>query len=79
MITNRVACQASQLFKGVGPVAGNIRLGGKFTSNLSLLVDLELLSQIARAHRLFRAVRADHAGELDLRVRHGGQRLHQRL
>ena len=30
MITNRVACQASQLFKGVGPVAGNIRLGGSF-------------------------------------------------
>eukprot|EP01043_Picozoa_sp_COSAG02_P060827 COSAG02_NODE_8036_length_2738_cov_6.194013_2_plen_333_part_00 len=30
MVTNRVACQASQLFKGVGPVAGNIRLGGSF-------------------------------------------------
>ena len=30
MITNRVACQASHLFKGVAPVAGNIRLGGSF-------------------------------------------------
>lgn len=37
MITNRVACQASQLFKGVGPVAGNIRLGGSFVRTYATL------------------------------------------
>jgi polyhydroxybutyrate depolymerase len=30
MITNRVGCQLSPLFKGIAPVAGNIRTGGDF-------------------------------------------------
>jgi poly(3-hydroxybutyrate) depolymerase len=30
MITNRLGCEASALFKGIAPVAGNLRFGGSF-------------------------------------------------
>jgi len=32
MMTSRLGCEASDLFKGIAPVAGNIRLGGDFSA-----------------------------------------------
>eukprot|EP00040_Diaphanoeca_grandis_P032129 m.193716 g.193716 ORF g.193716 m.193716 type:complete len:329 (-) comp32516_c0_seq2:477-1463(-) len=32
MMTNRLGCDASELFTGIAPVAGNVRLGGDFTA-----------------------------------------------